>query len=287
MKRSQLLPELGKKTYVMGILNLTTDSFSGDGLLTRPSVSQAALEQAGQFIEAGADILDLGAESTRPGYISVSAQEEIERLVPVIQSLRKCYPHVLLSIDTYKASVAAACLAEGAQIINDVWGFKYDAEMAGVVQSFGATAVLMHNRTTPKSTQQTELGGRYVEVKYKDVVAAVLKGLGESLAIAQEAGIPDDRLVIDPGIGFAKTTEHNLELLKKMDELEVLGYPILLGISRKSFIGYTLNLPPKQRLEGSLAANAWGVMHGADILRVHDVRETVLLARMLDAIRLS
>jgi len=283
--RSTLFPDLNTLTYVMGILNLTSDSFSGDGLLNTDDVVESALAQATRFLAEGADVLDLGAESTRPGAIPVSAKQEIGRLVPLIVQIKEQFPDALLSVDTYKAEVAEACLQVGAHIINDVWGFRYDPGMAAVVAAHQATAVLMHNRDKVKSTQQTELGGRYVEVEYKDVVASVKRDLKKSVEIAEAAGLGEEQIILDPGIGFGKTTAHNLELLKRLGELKTLGYPILLGVSRKSVIGYTLDLPPDQRLEGSLAANAWGVMHGAHILRVHDVKETVRLARMLDAIR--
>jgi dihydropteroate synthase len=283
--KSELFPEIGKKTYVMGIVNLTQDSFSGDGLLKTRNPLEAALRQIEGFLKEGVDVLDLGAESTRPGAVQVSAEEEIAQLVPALSALRKEGVSIPISIDTYKASVAKACLNEGAHIINDVWGFKKDPAMAATVAQHKATAVLMHNVVRKMETQKTELGGRYLKVQYKDIVQTVKKGLSECIALAKAAGIPDERILIDPGIGFGKTTEHNLELLKKQQELLSLGYPILLGVSRKSFIGYTLDLPPEDRLEGSLAANAYGILHGASIVRVHDVKATIRLARMLDAIR--
>ncbi|MEA4812695.1 MAG: dihydropteroate synthase [Anaerolineaceae bacterium] len=283
--QSELFPLIGKKTYVMGILNLTQNSFSGDGLLKKEHPLSAALAQAEKFITDGADLLDLGAESTRPGAKEVSAQEELSVLLPVLSALKKAGVTIPISIDTYKSEVAEACLAQGARMINDVWGFKKDPAMAAVIARYQASAVLMHNVQKKIQTQKTELGGRYVGVQFKNILKTVKKGLSESIALAKAAGIADERLLIDPGIGFGKTTEHNLELLKKLDDLCDLGYPILLGISRKSFIGYTLDLPPEDRLEGSLAANAYGILHGAGIVRVHDVRQTVRLARMLDAIR--
>ena len=285
--KNELLPELGKKTYVMGIINLTPDSFSGDGLLRERDYIRTALLQAENFMQDGCDILDVGAESTRPGAVEISAEEELNRLLPVVKSLREEMPNVILSIDTYKAETARACLAEGAQVINDIWGFRYDPAMAGTVAEAGATAILMHNRTQGAQAVTSELGGRYEGVEYEDIVTEVRDWLAEAAESAIEAGVRPDRIIIDPGIGFGKTTEQNLFLLKHIDELRELGFPILLGISRKGFIGHTLNLPQGERLEGSLAANAWGVLHGADILRVHDVRETVRLARMLDAIRFS
>ena len=285
--KNELLPELGKKTYVMGIINLTPDSFSGDGLLRERDYIRTAMLQAEHFMQDGCDILDLGAESTRPGAVEISAEEELNRLLPVVKTLREEMPNVILSIDTYKAETARACLAEGAQVINDIWGFRYDPAMAGTVAEAGATAILMHNRTQGAQAVTSELGGRYEGVEYEDIVTEVREWLAEAAESAIEAGVRPDRIIIDPGIGFGKTTEQNLFLLKHIDELRELGFPILLGISRKGFIGHTLNLPQGERLEGSLAANAWGVLHGADILRVHDVRETVRLARMLDAIRFS
>jgi dihydropteroate synthase len=285
--KNELLPELGKKTYVMGIINLTPDSFSGDGLLRERDYIRTAMLQAEHFMQDGCDILDVGAESTRPGAVEINAEEELDRLLPVVKTLREEMPNVILSIDTYKAETARACLAEGAQVINDIWGFRYDPAMAGTVAEAGATAILMHNRTQEAQAVTSELGGRYEGVEYEDVVSEVRDWLAEAAESAIEAGVRPDRIIIDPGIGFGKTTEQNLFLLKHIDELRELGFPILLGISRKGFIGHTLNLPQGERLEGSLAANAWGVLHGADILRVHDVRETVRLARMLDAIRFS
>ncbi len=285
--KNQLLPELGKKTYIMGIINLTPDSFSGDGLLRERDYVRTALLQAEHFIQDGCDILDLGAESTRPGATPISTEDELNRLLPVVRSLREEMPNVVLSIDTYKAETARACLEEGADIINDIWGFRYDPDMAGTVAIANATAILMHNRTQGAQAVNSELGGRYEGVKYDDIVTEVRDWLAEAVDLAVEAGVRPDRIILDPGIGFGKTIEQNLFLLKHIDMLRDLGFPILLGVSRKGFIGHTLNLPQGERLEGSLAANAWGVLHGADILRVHDVKETVRLARMLDAIRFS
>ena len=285
--KNQLLPELGKKTYIMGIINLTPDSFSGDGLLRERDYIRTALLQAEHFIQDGCDILDLGAESTRPGATPISTEDELNRLLPVVRSLREEMPNVVLSIDTYKAETARACLEEGADIINDIWGFRYDPDMAGTVAIANATAILMHNRTQGAQAVNSELGGRYEGVKYDDIVTEVRDWLAEAVDLAVEAGVRPDRIILDPGIGFGKTIDQNLFLLKHIDMLRDLGFPILLGVSRKGFIGHTLNLPQGERLEGSLAANAWGVLHGADILRVHDVKETVRLARMLDAIRFS
>ncbi|MEL7626259.1 MAG: dihydropteroate synthase [Anaerolineaceae bacterium] len=283
--RSELFPELDKKTYIMGIINLTPDSFSGDGLLKQSDVESAALAQALRFVQDGADVLDIGAESTRPGSRKLGANEELERMLPALSLIRKELPDALISVDTYKAETARACLGLGADIINDVWGFQYDRQMAGVVAEYDATAVLMHNRESGTRTVSSDLGGRYEDVEYEDIVSEVHSWLSTSVEIAHAAGVSDDKIIIDPGIGFGKTIDQNLILLKHIDALLDMGYPILLGVSRKGFIGHTLDLPRGERLEGSLAANAWGVMKGASILRVHDVKETVRLARMLDAIR--
>ena len=285
--RSDLFPNLDKKTYIMGIINLTPDSFSGDGLLNQTEVESAALKQAIRFVEEGADVLDLGAESTRPGSRKLDASEELSRLLPALTLIRKELPDVLISVDTYKAETARGCLGGGADIINDVWGFQYDPEMASVVAEFDATAVLMHNRELGARAVSSELGGRYEDVEYEDIISEVRDWLVRSIEIAHAAGLGDDKIILDPGIGFGKTIDQNLYLLKHLNALTELGFPILLGISRKGFIGHTLNLPQGERLEGSLAANAWGMMMGASILRVHDVKETVRLARMLDAIRNS
>lgn len=283
--QSDLFPDLDLKTYIMGIINLTPDSFSGDGLMNQVEVESAALEQARHFVDDGADVLDLGAESTRPGSRKLDAGEELKRILPALTLIRNELPDVLISVDTYKADTARACLGRGADIINDIWGFQYDPDMAAVVAEFSATAVLMHNREFGARPVSSELGGHYEDVEYEDIVSEVCNWLAESVEIAHAAGLSDDKIILDPGIGFGKTIDQNLHLLKHLDALLELDFPILLGVSRKGFIGHTLNLPQGERLEGSLAANAWGMMMGASILRVHDVKETVRLARMLDAIR--
>lgn len=283
--QSDLFPDLDVKTYIMGIINLTPDSFSGDGLMNQTESANTALEQAQRFVRDGADILDLGAESTRPGSRKLDAGEELKRLLPTLTLIRNELPDVLISVDTYKADTARACLGRGADIINDIWGFQYDPDMAAVVAEFSATAVLMHNRELGARPVSSELGGRYEDVEYEDIVSEVYNWLAESVEIAHAAGLSDDKIILDPGIGFGKTIDQNLYLLKHLDALLELDFPILLGVSRKGFIGHTLNLPQGERLEGSLAANAWGMMMRASILRVHDVKETVRMARMLDAIR--
>lgn len=279
----------GAHTYVMGILNVTPDSFSGDGLINSPPEIKggvdSALEQARCFVFAGAHILDVGGESTRPGAEPVAAAEELARVLPLIQALTAEFPAVLISIDTYKATVAEAALKAGAHIINDVWGLRADPELAAVVKRFNAPVILMHNRSNPKTAEiRDRLGGRYVGVEYADLLEDIKTELLESVAIAKAAGIDDEKIILDPGIGFGKTVEQNLELLNRLGEIRALGYPILLGPSRKSFIGYTLDLPPDQRVEGTAATISVGITRGADIIRVHDVLEMARVARMTDAI---
>jgi len=274
-----------QQTIVMGILNLTPDSFSGDGLLSQADYHEKALELAAQFVHDGALILDIGGESTRPGAQSVSAEDELERVLPVVTELISKLPGTILSVDTYKAEVAEKVLQVGAQIINDVWGLRADPQMASVIARYNAHVVIMHNRETRDNVEiQQNLGGHYTKTTYVDLIAEVSQELMDSVRIAEAAGIPHDHIILDPGIGFAKTVEQNLFLLNHLDEIAKLGYPLLLGVSRKSFIGYTLDLPPAERLEGSLAANAIGILRGANILRVHDVKQTIRLARMVDAV---
>lgn len=286
----------GTRTYVMGILNVTPDSFSGDGLLVSSSSSSGettnvsqeglprALGQARRFLAAGVDFLDVGGESTRPGARQVSADEELARVVPVIEALRR-ETDVLISIDTYKAPVAEAALKAGADLVNDVWGFRADPDLAAVTARHKAPAILMHNRSRPGNADvQARLGGRYVGMEYADLLEDVKRELMESVAIARAAGIPDEHIILDPGIGFGKTVEQNLELINRLGEIRSLGFPVLLGPSRKSFIGYTLDLPPDQRVEGTAAAVAVGITRGADIVRVHDVEMMARVVRMTDAI---
>jgi dihydropteroate synthase len=278
----QKLPAFGARTYVMGVLNLTPDSFSGDGLLNAPI--ETALAQARRFVAAGVDILDVGGESTRPGAQSVSPEEEQARVVPVIAALAAEFD-TLISVDTFKASVAEAALQAGADWVNDVWGLRADPAMAATAARHNAPVVLMHNRIKPNSAElQERLGGRYVGVQYDDLLGEIRQELLGSVALAHAAGIPDEHILLDPGVGFGKTVEQNLTLINRLDEICTLGYPLLLGPSRKSFIGYTLNLPPDQRVEGTAAAAAIGIARGADIIRVHDVEVMVRVARMTDAI---
>ncbi|GAB4501154.1 MAG: dihydropteroate synthase [Anaerolineales bacterium] len=279
--------EWGKRTYLMGILNITPDSFSGDGLLAAENGAAlaAALRQAEAFLAAGADLLDLGGESTRPGAPTVSAGEEMRRVIPVISALARHFPQAILSIDSYKAEVAEAALQAGAHFINDVWGLRADPRMAEVAARHAAPVILMHNRSKANNAElQAQLGGRYVGVEYVNLLEEVKAELMESVALARQAGISDENILLDPGIGFGKTVEQNLQLLNRLDEIRALGFPILLGPSRKSFIGYTLNLPPDQRLEGTAAAVAIGIARGADLVRVHDVEFMARLVKMSDAI---
>lgn len=280
------MPAFGTRTFVMGVINVTPDSFSGDGLLHQPDASaqQSALEQARRFAAAGVDILDVGGESTRPGAAVVSEAEEMERVLPVIETLAGEFD-LFISVDTYKARVADAALSAGADWVNDIWGLRADPDLAGVAARAGAPVVLMHNRLKPATTElQERLGGRYVGVNYENLLVDIQNELMESVALAQAAGIADEQIILDPGVGFGKTVEQNLELIARLDEICALGYPVLLGPSRKSFIGYTLNLPPDQRLEGTAAAVAVGITRGADIIRVHDVEFMVRIARMADAL---
>ena len=271
-------------TQIMGILNVTPDSFSGDGLLNQGDWLQAALQKAVRLVEEGADILDIGGESTRPGAMPVSLQMELDRVIPVIELIRR-HLDVPLSVDTYKAKVAQAALQAGADWINDVWGLRADPNLAAVASRSGKKIVLMHNRSKPNQAElQSRLGGRYIGVPYQNLLEDVAAELLESVHIARAAGVQDAQIILDPGIGFGKTVEQNLELLHRLDEIKALGFPVLLGVSRKSFIGYTLDLPPEERLEGTLAACVIGITRGADILRVHDVKAVARAARMTDAI---
>jgi dihydropteroate synthase len=282
----------GARTYVMGILNVTPDSFSGDGLLPsspHPPASEKAgetdaLDQALRFLAAGADILDVGGESTRPGAQPVGADEEMARVIPVIQEIRR-NSDCIISVDTYKASVAEAALEAGADMVNDVWGLRADPALAEAAARREAPVILMHNRSKPANAEiEARLGGRYVGMNYTDLLEDVKRELLESVALAEAAGVRHDSIILDPGIGFGKTVEQNLALINRLDEIKALGFPVLLGPSRKSFIGYTLNLPPGQRQEGTAAAVAVGILRGADIVRVHDVEAMTRVARMTDAL---
>lgn len=275
----------GSRTYVMGIMNVTPDSFSGDGMLATGQVLELAVEQARDFLANGADILDVGGESTRPGSAPVSAEEEMQRVLPVIDVLHRNFPDALISVDTYKASVAEEALRVGANIINDVWGFRADPELAQVAAKYKTPVILMHNRSNPASVEVRErLGGTYLGAEYQNLLDDVKQELLASVEIALKAGVEERLIMLDPGIGFGKTREHNLELINRLGQIRSLGYPILLGTSRKSFIGFTLDLPPQERVEGTAATVAVGITRGADIIRVHDVKEMARVAKMTDAI---
>jgi dihydropteroate synthase len=265
--------EWGMRTFVMGIVNVTPDSFSGDGLLASHSDTDtvaAALAQARRMVEQGADILDVGGESTRPGHAAVTADQEGERVLPVVAAIRAALPGIPVSIDTTKPTVAEAALDAGADLINDIWGVSPDDSLARLAASRGVPYAVMHNREEPR---------------YDDVVREVISDLEAALDRATGLGVAFDNLLVDPGIGFGKTADHNLELLRNLDALRVLGRPILLGTSRKSTIGKVLGgAPANERLEGTLATTALGIAHGADMVRVHDVAANVRAARMADAI---
>ena len=274
----------GKRTYVMGIMNVTPDSFSGDGLLDEAFLLKAVVARARMLVDEGADILDVGGESTRPGSSPVAAEVEAGRVVPAIRAIREAVA-VPISVDTYRAEVAEAALDAGADWVNDVWGLRMDPRMAGLVAERGCPIVVMHNRSKPKDVAQEErLGGRFVGVAYDDLLADVARELLLSVDIALEAGVKREQIILDPGIGFGKTVSQNLQLIDELDQIKALGYPLLLGPSRKSFIGYTLDLPPQQRLEGTGAVVAIGMDRGADIVRVHDVHEMARVCRMTDSI---
>jgi len=269
----------------MGILNVTPDSFSGDGLMTQGAAVHASVEQARRFVEAGADILDVGGESTRPGSEPLSTEDERQRVLPVIQALRGEFRDALISVDTYKAAVAEESLQAGANMVNDVWALRADPALRNVVAKAGCPVILMHNRSNPASVEvRAQLGNAYIGAEYEDLIEDIKRELMESVELARAAGISDERIILDPGIGFGKKVEHNLELIDRLGEIRALGFPVLLGASRKSFIGYTLDLPPDQRMEGTAAAVAVGIARGADIVRVHDVEHLMRVTKMTDAI---
>lgn len=265
MKIGNRIFDLTAHTYVMGILNVTPDSFSDGGMFID---KDTAVKRALQMIEEGADIIDIGGESTRPGFTPVSADEQIERVVPVIEEIKKNID-IPVSVDTYDAKVAKAALEAGCDIVNDIWGLKKDPEMAKVIAEYDAFCVLMHNRNNPD----------YINFR-KDL----LSDFGEILDIANAAGIDKDKIILDPGVGFGKTREQNLVAINHMDDLKVLEYPILLGTSRKSVIGLTLDLPVDERLEGTLATTVIACMKGINFVRVHDIKENVRAIKMTEAI---
>jgi len=271
----------GRRTYVMGILNVTPDSFSGDGLA---GSLEAAVAQGLRLVDEGADILDVGGESTRPGSEPVPAEEELRRVLPVIERLAQAVD-VPISIDTYKAEVARQALAAGASLVNDIWALRADPDLANVVAEAGVPVILMHNRSHPQWAAKTQGSGEHQRgVEHGDLLADICQELQESVELARRAGIAEEKIIVDPGLGFGKSKEQNLEVMDRLGELKSLGRPILVGPSRKSTIGLVLNLPPEQRVEGTAAAVAVCIARGADIVRVHDVRPMVLVARMTDAI---
>ena len=256
--------EYGKKTYIMGILNVTPDSFSDGGSYTN---IESAVKHAKEMIEEGADIIDVGGESTRPGHKFVSDEEEINRVTPIIKILKNEI-HVPISIDTYKSQVAEEVLKLGVDMVNDVWGLTYDEDMANVIGKYDASVCIMHNQE----------GTDYE----KDIIESIKDFLQNSIERALKAGVKKDKIVLDPGIGFGKTFEQNLEVLRRLNELKTLGYPILLGTSRKSVLGNIVGCEPKDRVEATVATTVCGIRDGVDIVRVHDVKENLQAAKIAD-----
>lgn len=253
------------RTYIMGILNVTPDSFSDGGKFNQ---MDAALYHAEEMIRDGADIVDVGGESTRPGHTVISDDEEISRVAPVIEAIKSRFD-IPVSIDTYKGKVTEAALKAGADLVNDIWGFKFDHKVAELTAQYGAACCLMHNRSEPT---------------YQDYLNDVVADLKECVRIAKDVGITDDKIILDPGVGFGKTYQMNLEIINHVDVLHSLGFPILLGTSRKSVIGQTLNLPTDQRVEGTLATTVVGVLKGCAFVRVHDIKENKRVIQMTEAI---
>jgi dihydropteroate synthase len=257
--------DFGKKTYIMGILNATPDSFSDGGKFNN---IEQAVKRAKEMVENGADIIDIGGESTRPGYTVISEEEEIERVVPVIEAIAK-HVSVPISIDTYKAKVAQSAIEAGAHIINDIWGAKADKGMAAVAAKYNVPIILMHNRNNRD---------------YSFFIRDVLNDLYECINIVKQAGVRDDQIILDPGIGFAKDLNENILMMQNLDTLTALGYPVLLGTSKKSMIGQALDLPVKERMEGTGATVCYGIQKGCQIIRIHDVKEMSRMAKMMDVL---
>ena len=262
----------GESTHVMGILNVTPDSFSDGGHYLD---AERAVAHAKAMVADGATLIDIGGESSRPGAVPVPPEEELSRVVPVIRALADAVD-VPLSVDTSKACVARHALEAGAHLVNDITALHGDSEMAAVVAEMGAGVILMHIQGTPRTMQ--------LAPRYDDVVGEIRQWLHERVQFAEASGIAPERIIVDVGIGFGKTTAHNLEILKRFDDFRELGKPMLIGTSRKSFIGNVLNLPVEERVEGTVATVCWAIAHGADIVRVHDVKATVRAARMTDAL---
>jgi len=257
--------EIGKRTYIMGILNVTPDSFSDGG---RFNNINSAIKHAKRMVDEGVDIIDIGGESTRPGHEHISEEEEIKRIVPIIEALKKEIS-VPISIDTYKGEVAKQAVRAGADMINDIWGFKKDMDIAKVAAKYNVPCCLMHNRNNRD---------------YRNLIGDILKDLEESIAIALKAGVKRENIIIDPGIGFAKSYEDNLETMNNLEKLNILGYPILLGTSRKTMIGIAQGLDVSQRLEGTLATTTIGIMKGCEFIRVHDIKENKRVCVLTDVI---
>ena len=257
--------DVKNETYVMGILNVTPDSFSDGG---KYNGMDRALAHAKQMIDEGATIIDVGGESTRPGHVQITEDEEIARVTPVIERLKQEFA-VPVSIDTYKSRVAEAALQAGADLVNDIWGLKYDPKMAGVIAKYDVACCLMHNRE---------------KAEYTDFLTDFMTDMEECVTLAKKAGISEDKIILDPGGGFGKTYEMNLEIIDKMECLNKLGYPVLLGTSRKSVIGLTLDLPVEEREEGTLVTTVYGVQKGCAFVRVHDVQKNLRAIRMTQAI---
>lgn len=252
-------------TYVMGILNVTPDSFSDGGKWVN---KDTALKHVEEMISEGMDILDIGGESTRPGHVQISEEEEISRVIPIIEKVKSEF-NIPISLDTYKSAVAKAGILAGVDLINDIWGLKYDHKMAEIIADSKAACCLMHNR---------------VNKEYENFMQDVAADLADSIHIANLAGIKDDKIILDPGVGFAKSYEQNLQVMRDMEELKVLGYPLLLGCSRKSVIGLTLDLEAQQRVEGTIATSVIAAMKGCMFVRVHDIKENVRALKMAEAI---
>ncbi|MDO4323590.1 MAG: dihydropteroate synthase [Lachnospiraceae bacterium] len=257
--------DTANKCYIMGILNVTPDSFSDGGKFNQ---LDAALRHAEEMVNEGADIIDIGGESTRPGHQVITDEEEIARVTPVIEAVKSRFD-APISIDTYKGAVAEAALQAGADLVNDIWGFKHDRHVAELTAKYGAACCLMHNRH---------------EAVYDNFQRDVLSDLEECVRIAREAGVADDKIMLDPGVGFGKTYEMNLEIMNHVEILHQLGFPVLLGTSRKSMIGLTLDLPATDRVEGTLATTVMGVMKGCAFVRVHDIKENRRVIQMTEAI---
>jgi len=264
--------DLEEKVVVMGVLNLTPDSFYDGGRYTREA---QALRRVEEMIGEGADIIDVGGESVRPGAEPISLDEELSRVIPVIEKVRGLFP-ITISIDTYKAEVARQAIEKGAEMVNDISGLRFDPDLRKIVAGYGVPLILMHIKGTPKNMQDNP--------RYHSLMEEIISYLRKSIKLAEESGVDPARIIVDPGIGFGKTTAHNLEILRRLEELKSLGKPILVGLSRKSFIGNVLGLPQEERLEGGLAATSMAVSGGARIVRTHDVKSTRRAVDMVQAI---